>query len=810
MSGEDSGATVRTAPIPGLIAPVSVMMDAAEVPTIQARSEADAYRALGALHATHRFAQMDMMRRFAAGETAELLGQSAVAADKEKRALRGRDVARACVQMLDARERALLGAYVEGVNAGVAALPALPIEHMLLGVTPAPWRDEDCVLVYLSMFHSLSRSGRADAIYADARDHLPPALLDFVASPLSRWDCPVIAEASPPAMPPIPDEHVIDLRGVNASAMDPPAPKSDAPKSSTPMSPPKSRKQSTSADPPHDLPQHAMERALHQSSSDDADQLAWLERAACAGSNAWVVSGARTTDGRAILANDPHLMITAPILWYRCRLQWPDVDWMGLSIPGMPGIVIGTNGQVAVGYTNTTGDFEDLVEVEVDPADPSRYLTPEGSERFGTRTQTIEVRGSEPVTYDERTTRWGTVTGSRMGSDGVERPTVTLWVGARPDAINFRSLGMASAKSVDEAVQLLSSWYGPSQNAMLADAQGHIGWVATGWIPDRRGHDPRVPWRPSVDGEPWLSGIDPELRPSIVDPPEGVIVTANHRAVPLDACGVMGYYWANPERAHRVQELLAAPGKVDESRCVAMQLDTRVEGLEPYRAFVLRAIPQSAASSDLASIRAAVAAWNGRADADQPAVAFLTSLQRSIDRRLTALITAWAVAQQGGGGFRLRAVHDEPWLRLIEAQPAHWLPEGVASWDAFLLDAIREAADKDPADAAWGERNRAKFASPVADAVPKMMKSMVTLDDGPQSGHFRAVRVHTQRAAASARLVVSPGHESDGILQTPGGQSGDPRSPHYRSLHAAWREGTPTPLLPAVGAPLLVFTPALP
>ncbi|MBM4110969.1 MAG: penicillin acylase family protein [Phycisphaerae bacterium] len=803
VEAAESGSAPRSAAsVPGLTKPVSINFDAVDVPTIVASNEADAARALGFAHATARFAQMDMMRRFSAGETAELLGEKAVPADLERRALRGRATARACVERLDARKRVILDAYVQGVNAGIEALPALPIEHMLLGITPAPWKPEDCALVYLSMFHSLSRTGRADAVFAEALERLPRPVCDFIASPISRLDCPVIAETAPPVFPAIPGVDAIDLRSMDRAAIEPPAKEREegAPKN-PPKNPPK--KEKSGAKKPKQQPTTPV------SGLGWTDALAelWNDRAALAGSNGWVVAGSRTKDGRAILASDPHLMITAPILWYRCRLEWPGVEWTGLSIPGVPGIVVGGNGHVAVGFTNTTGDFEDIALIDVDPKDPSRYRIPGGgSEAFGSEEHTILVRGKDPERVVQRTTRWGTVTGEMQCADGVTRPFVTLWIGSRPDAINFEVLDMARVRTVDEAADLLSNWYGPSQNAMLADRAGDIAWVVTGWIPDRRGHDPRLPWRPSVDGDPWQGPVDPALRPKLVRPSSGVIVTANHRTVPIEQCAMMGHYWANPERAHRIHELLSESEPLDESRMLAIQLDTKLEGLEPYRALALAAL-EGATDPALIARRESIAAWNGRADADQPAVALLSAFQRSIERRFALMLMSWVRAQSGESlpGLAIRSVNDEPWLRVLESRPPNWLPAGYADWNDFTLAALAEAAAKEPGVEPWGERNRARFASPVADAVPAFMKPTVTLDDGPQPGHARAVRVQTPRAAASARYIVSPGREADGILETPGGQSGDPRSPHYRSLHQAWRNGEPTPLLPGPAARSIVL-----
>lgn len=765
-----SQGTPLSAPPPvrlsGLANAATVSYDAREVPTIQARSARDAFRVQGFVHAQHRFAQMDAMRRLSAGETAEILGKSAVKNDQDLRRFQGRAVARACVDALNDEEKALLDAYVEGVNAGVAALPSPPMEHAILGLKPAPWTREDCALVYLAMFHTLSRTGRHDATFARAMQQLPPDVAGFLASPISRFDCPIVPEPGTVCPPPIPGPDSINLRATTTGLR---APESDP------------------------------------------FELEWLERAALAGSNAWAVSGARTADGRAILANDPHLQITAPILWYRCRLEWRGVNWMGLSIPGVPGIVIGTNGFVAVGFTNTTGDFEDLVIVTSDPADPSRYLVPGGSEPFGEIVETIKVRGGKDEEFRLTTTRWGIVGGSLTDAEGVEHPTVSLWVGARPDAINFDILKMSGVQGLDQAVEVLTSWCGPSQNALLADHTGRIGWVLTGWIPDRAGHDPRLPWNPLVDGEPWQSPLPRERRPIVKDPADGAIVSANHRSVPIDRCSDIGYYWANPERAHRIHQLLDgasdAAKPLAEADMLAIQLDTQVAGLEPYRAMILEAIPAEESDPALASARAAVAAWNGRADADQAAVAILSAMQREVASQLQGAVSDWCQSRTGES-LTLRTVVDEPWLRVIEQRPDNWLPAEFASWNEFLLACATKACNRESGSASWGERNRAEFMSPVAEAIPKAMRGALTIDNQPQPGHFRAVRVQTPRAAASARLAVSPGHEADGILETPGGQSGDPRSPHYRSFHSEWREGVPTPLLPGDTVSTTEFLPA--
>ena len=746
-------------PLPGLTKPVTVTFDAHDIPTIAATDEASCYRAQGFIHAQFRFAQMDGMRRLSAGETAELFGKAAVKKDESLRLLRGRETARACVERLSDHEKMLLNAYTEGVNAGLASMDTPPIEYALLGISPRPWAREDCALVYLTMFHSLSRIGRLDSVFTEARRWLPKDVYEFLSTPICTADCPILPDAQPQQCPPIPGVESIDLRPISISA--------------------------TSFD----------------------ELLDWSQRATAIGSNAWVVAGSRTADGRAILANDPHLQITAPVLWFRDRLQWPSVDWQGLSIPGIPGNVIGTNGFVAAGFTNTTGDFEDYAIIDVDPKDPNRYLTRDGSQPFTEQIETIVVRGKSPRTFTMRMTRWGPVAGMIVCDDGVERPWVHIWVGSRPESINFEVLQMAHARTIEDGVRIMGHWYGPSQNVLMADHKGHIAWVMSGWIPDRNGHDPRVPWRPATEGDPWQHPIRPDQRPMVIDPPSGVIVSANHRTVPLDQCAVFGYYWANPERACRIHAMLEASAELNEKRMLEMQLDTTLASLEPYRALALAAIPSDTADATLLHAREVLRDWNGHADIDQRAVALLSEFQSTIERRFSKAIAAW-VKSTSGHDVKIRSVFDETWLRVVEARPPHWLPSGYSSWDAFLVSALEEALVKEPATEGWGERNRANFASPLADALPEMMRPQVSIDTGTQGGHHRAVRVQTPRAAASARLVVSPGHEDQAILETPGGQSGNPMSPHYRSLHQDWRDGVATPLQPGPTVRTLLLTPA--
>ena len=205
------------------------------------------------------------------------------------------------------------------------------------------------------------------------------------------------------------------------------------------------------------------------------------------------MAGTRTADGRAILASDPHLGLTLPGAWYRIRMTWPDHDLVGLSIPGIPGVIIGSNGHVAWGFTNLTGDLQDLIQLELHPDDPGRYRTADGWEPFGEAIEVTEVRGSDPVSRPLRTTRWGVVNGTYRDARGVEQDAVVEWAGLHPELCNFKLFELEEARTLEDALAVLGPWYGPPQNAVVAAADGRVGYAITGFLPDRGELDGRRP-----------------------------------------------------------------------------------------------------------------------------------------------------------------------------------------------------------------------------------------------------------------------------------------------------------------------------
>ncbi|MEE2908084.1 MAG: penicillin acylase family protein [Planctomycetota bacterium] len=722
--------------VESLEAPVEITLDARGVPTVTALNMDDAYRGEGYIHARDRFFQMDMMRRYAAGETAALAGSLVLEIDKQVRVYRGRQTCEAIFESLTPGEQAILRAYTEGVNAGLASLESVPPEYAILHTTPAPWTPVDSLLVNFSMTMTLTRSSRVELNRWAIHRLGSPEWVEFLLTAADPRDRPMIqAPGGVEDLPPLPKPV---KRGGDGRA--------DEEDTSSRESP---------------------------------------------GSNNWAVAGSRTADGGALLANDPHLMLTLPGMWYRIRMQWPDADLMGLSLPGLPGVIIGTNGYVAWGFTNATIDRQDYVIVEVDPEDSSRYRVPEGWESFQDYEDVIEIAGGREEVFKSRWTRWGPV----VDEDHEGRPIAVSWTALKPEAVNINVLDMAGARTVQEAVEVLRGWYGPPQNVLLADRSGQIGWILTGWLPARRGFDGRVPVSWADGSRGWDGPLDESWRPVVINPDEGVLYSANNRTVNLEHGRLLGEEWASPDRVERIVELLGDRDDLDEADMLAMQLDTRVPSLELYRSMVLASVPENHSDDVVRRARSYVESWNGHSDAEEIGMGILTRYRRKVD----------AAARRGlmsGSGIDAPsyAIPDAPIRYLHETQPVELVPWGHSSWESMQRRMFEQTvADMSASEAGlettWGERNMSEISHPLISGLPSFLRESMSIKM-PQSGYWGSVRVAGKSFGASARLVVDPAHPERGILQTPGGQSGRYDSPNWTDFHMEWQQGDPTPLMP--------------
>ncbi|HSW15138.1 MAG TPA: penicillin acylase family protein, partial [Solimonas sp.] len=552
----------------GLRAPVQVQRDALGVPTLTAADRLDLARATGWLHAQDRYFQMDLNRRAAAGELSELVGASALPLDRGARLHRLRKVAQQIVAAAAPEERALLDAYSAGVNAGLRALRSKPFEYWLLAAEPQDWRPEDTVLSVLSMWLQLTdEAAEREAMLHAMREALPPELYAFIAQPGSPWDAPLEGSVLPQV--PVPGSTVYDLRT---------------------------------------LKKLKFRREDLQLSAADAE--------AGRGSNAWAVAGAHTADGGALVADDMHLGLGVPSSWYRMRLrlQGPQpLDISGVTLPGTPFVIAGSNGHVAWGFTNSYGDWSDLVLLDPAPRDRSRYRTPQGYEPFELHAERLLVRGDDDVIFNIRTTLWGPV----VGKDVAGRDLVVHWLGAQPAATNLRLAWLEQARSVEEAIAVAQGAGLPPQNFVVADRAGHIGWTIAGRIPLRDGHDPNLPasW---ADGGGWNGWLPQAQYPRRIDPPLGRLWTANARLVEgeeLSRLGDGGYEFG--ARAQQIRgTLLSLPAATPEDM-LQVQLDDRALFLSRWQPLLMQALEglQQAGGNHEQAL-AAVRAWGGRAATD--------------------------------------------------------------------------------------------------------------------------------------------------------------------------------------------------
>ncbi|MCZ6835530.1 MAG: penicillin acylase family protein, partial [Planctomycetota bacterium] len=621
-----------------------------------------------------------------------------------------------------------------------------------LQATPAAWKAEDSILIILMMFDMLQSSDPAELMIDTMRNSLPPEMVEFLLPKRSRFDASMLdrdekIEYAPMA---IPGPGVIDLRN-RLSLLEP-------------------TEQSSS--PVVDIPELVI------------------------GSNNWAVAGSRSVHGGAILANDMHLALTSPGIWYRVELRWGDHVAAGLTLPGVPGLVSGSNEHVAWGFTNTQGDFADHIIIEVNPRDENQYRTPDGWEEFDTITETIQVRHAQPETLILRNTRWGIVsTDSWKGS-----PLVLKWVGLIPEAVNLNQLDLLYATTVEEAVEVSRTMGLPSQNVLIADDAGRIAWVVAGYIPKRKNFKGLVPQSWADGTFSWDGSLPESLRPMIIDPPSGILYSANNRTIDDDSADLVGHAWGSGYRASRIKALLESKEKFDERDLLAQQLDTRTIVFDYYRDLILDA-SEGQGKEQFAAAREIVSAWNGTADVDQSALLLLDTFRRTMHAKLFTPLTR--ACRDYDPNFRYRwSMGEETLRRIMEELPAHFLPRRFDSWEELLEEAldqsIKEVQRRQPdlgLDTPWGDVNIAAIGHPLAELAPQMAGALRMPAD-PLPGHWTSLRMATPRFGASARMVVSPGREDSGILHMPSGQSGHPLSPHFRDGHNAWVEGLPTSFRP--------------
>jgi penicillin amidase len=751
----------------GIASELTIERDWEGTPTITAKNRADLAFGTGYAHAQDRFFQMDLLRRAAAGELAALLGPTLVDTDKQLRVHGFRQVARQVVDAAPQSDRAILEAYVNGVNAGLSALGSRPWEYLVLASTPAPWQVEDSVLAAFSMYLSLNDSnGEQERARALLRETLPPDVFAFLHPFGTEWDAPIAGGVWRAA--PIPSADVFDLR----------------------------QRTATIAAPPSRLP---------------------LESMPFNGSNSWAAAASHTAAGVALLANDMHLGLRLPNTWYRARLRvdaYGDAarDLIGVTLPGLPLLIAGSNRDVAWGFTNSYGDWTDLVVVELDRSRENHYWVGEASEAIVVRREEIEVRGAPSEYIDVRMTRWGPI----VAQDAQQRPLALAWTAHRVEATNLRMLDFERARNVNELLDAANLAGAPVQNVLAADTAGSIGWSLFGRVPARANYDPAFPasWREPGTG--WIGWREPQEYPRIVDPATGRLWTANTRTIDavrwLEFLGDGGHDLG--ARAAQIRDSLFATPQATAADFERLQLDDRALFLVRWRDLLLDLLkPEAVAASPArAEARELIDAWAQRASAEDAGYRIVREFRLRVRKEIFDAFTAEARVRNPDVTFAPSAQFEAPLWQLVTERPMSFLDPRFESWEEALLthlDAVLielKAKCSQLRQCAWGQRNRLQMQHPLSSALP-FASRWLDMPSVPVPGDMDMPRVQGPQFGASQRIVVSPGREDEGTFQMPGGPVGHPLSPFYRAGHDAWVRGEPQPLLPGPPAHRLQLLP---
>jgi len=761
----------------GLNAEITVLRDAWDVPHIYASSVEDAMFGLGFVHAQDRLWQMEMNRRIGSGRLAEVLGPRALETDRFLRTLGVQRAARASLHGLDSATRDTLDAYAAGVNAFLATDPVLPPEFWLLRVDPQPWMAVDSVAWTKMMAWDLGGNWKNEVL----RMRLAK---DFSLARINEF------------LPPYPGEAPLRIQDLQelyrALGVD--------------------------------------TVRLAQAAEDIAAQTSsYLIEAA--GSNNWVVNGERTASGKPLLANDPHLGLTAPPVWYFAHLVAPGLDAIGATLPGVPAVVLGRNRRIAWGFTNTGPDVQDLYIEKL--VDDDKYLAPDGPRPFETLRETIRVRGAEDVQLTVRRTRHGPVISEVSRSAGTVTPRGHVlafsWTALANDDRTMQSaLKIARAGSWREFLAGAEDLHAPQQNIVYADVDGNIGFVAAGRVPvrkpenDLKGLAPAPGWLAKYD---WDGYLPFGALPQVLNPPQGYVVTANHKIVPPEYPHYITAEWQPPYRAERIKAMLKAEPRHSVSSFARMQADAASLAVRELLPYLWTTRPRSELARRALE---RIAAWDGTMAKNLPEPLIVVAWWRELTRAI--------YADELGDAFRLnwrpRAVFvanvladrdgQSRWCDDVNTPARETCAEVLAlSLEAALAE-LRDRFGDDLHQWRWGAAHsarhehrplgRQKWLAPYFDITVPSAGDAYTVNVG-RSDFFNDVEPFANRHSASLRAIYDLSDLDKSVFIHSGGQSGNPLSPHYAAFSEAWARSEYIPMrtdreaIVAGGAKKLVLVP---
>jgi penicillin amidase len=756
-----------TVSMPGLQNRVTVRRDERGIPYIEASNDEDLYFAQGYVTASDRLWQMDFMRRTARGELAEILGAGpnniALDQDKQHRTLGFAQEVEAELALASPGTRAMLEAYARGVNAYIVSLDpkSTPPEFQILQYKPRPWTAADSLLPIKLFSESLSTTWRLD-VMREALASLPAEKRAALLPEISPLDVLVVGK---------------DTKKLNASVAN--------------------RDRIPGRNRISDSVSTELVAALvkDQEVASQALERIGLYAEGLAASNNWVVSGKRTMSGKPLLANDPHLAASAPSIWHLVHLSAPGLRVAGVTAPGVPGVIIGHNDRIAWGFTNVGPDVQDLYIEKFDPANPRRYLTPQGWRDAEVRHEEIKVR--KGFTSSETDVVPLDVTITRHGPIILEKDSkryALRWTALDPKANNADSTSLvAHARNWKEFTAALRSFTAPTQNIVYADVDGHIGYYAAGVIPIRRSGDGSVPYDGSNDEGEWTSYIPTDKLPHLFDPPAGIIVTANQRIVGTDYPYFLTHSWAQPYRARRIFELLNQKPKLTTDDFRKIQADIHSIGLSSFARDIAKLLKPGLTPDDqkLRDTIATFESWNGELSADSAEAPVVLQMRAAFRLRiLTAALGPDLIKVYGWGNFETTLD------RLMTEQPKEWLPKEFSSYAELLRacygdarQALTRTLGADESKWKWGEMVKVRFPHPLA-AAP-LIGLQFTIAPFPQNGVGSLGPTVNVGSNVSMRFIADTSDWDKAQHGITLGESGIPSNPHWKDQLEDWRNVTP-------------------
>ena len=755
--------------LPGLQKEVTVERDRWGVPHIRANSVEDAAEAQGYVMAQDRLWQMDLLRRVARGQLSEILGKTTLAIDKDFRTMQFGRAADRDLGLLDKDSRAIMEAYARGVNRFIESHGRhLPLEFSLLGYKPQPWQAADSLTISAYMYRTLTNTWQNELDRATVEARVGNDRAKDLFSLDAALDHFVVGD------PNVPNDG---SQGTRVQA-DPDEDDDDDTEPDTVLKARTGDEDSATRSP--DLTS-ALAISVRDSLLDMQQE---IRRGL--GSNNWVVNGAHTATGKPLLANDTHLELSLPPIWYEVHVTAPGWNVKGFTLPGAPLVIIGHNDRIAWGFTNNGADVQDLYIETFNPAAPDEYRVRGIWTTAQLYDETIRVKGAADEHLKVVVTRHGPVV-RREG----DKAYALRWTATEPGGLANTYNWMGKAKNWEEFRNVMKRVWGPAQNVVYADVDGNIGYVMAARVPIRKKGHGEIPVPGDTDDYEWTGYIPFEQLPQALNPDSGLIVTANARVVGPSYKPYLTDRWEEPYRTARIYDLLRDKGGLRPEDMLRVQADT----YSYPHAFLADQLSAAAKTSQPKDDRAkklieGLKDWNGIADADSPEVSFLEETRRAA---IAMLLESYLGKETGLYSWRRTAFLQ----KILTERPAKWLPVGYKTYDELLTAAadravarLAEMSNKSHVDDwAWKQFDALDMVHPLGRTG--LLRGLLSITDKPQSGTAYSPRAATQHHGPAMRFVANLGNWDESIMLVPGGESGQPGSTHYTDQFPYWYEGRP-------------------